>query len=770
MVEKKGLFNMLLDFSEPQQQTNPVPPSPEPFASQSASPTPVEIREVGNLVPRGKSGTLAYSGVFSEEYLRELTGNDAAEIYDKMRRQDAIVKMILSAVKNPIKGAAWDIDPADENDPMAVEHAEFVRHCIFDDMDKPWEEVLPEHLTMVDFGHALGEVVHKVVFDHPRWGTYTGLRQIGFRAQKTILRWNLNPDSGALEGVDQWVNGDVPSKIVIPGENLVVFSMDKEGDNYEGISALRACYGPWFRKQLYLKLMAIGIEKNAVPTPKMKYPQGSQDTEQFSKMLGILRAYTSHQQNYVAYPEGYELDFNQNTYDPNGTKEAVLFENGEMVMAFLANFLLLGQNGGSGSYALSFDLSDFFLGGLEHVGGLVCSPYNKRIIPQLVRMKYGPQAKYPKMAAKGISDKAGKEVAEIVKTLSEAKALIPDTPLEVHLRKRYGFPKLSLDGQRGATPPPPTVPGMPPLVPGQPVPPVEPQTPPIIDPTQPIEPLALAEKAKGPKALMRQAEDKIADVMKAGLEEISGTLIDDVLRAWKNLPESRKVNATTNVVCRGISAYRTALQEALIECAALSLTLARKDVPGVKPVKMSESSVTLSEFDRLPVRTQKKIIKQSALLVQTQMYDLQKAVFFQFSSSVDSTLGSEALLQKDLEESAAKYIGGPSVGTAAGNTAAFIVNEARNAFFFDEETLNSVESFTFVNGDPVSEICKDLAGRTFSANDPEAERYFPPLHHNCKSFLVPNLKGKSSKEVDSRGLKPSDPKLEKFITLADVRG
>lgn len=39
--------------------------------------------------------------------------------------------------------------------------------------------------------------------------------------------------------------------------------------------------------------------------------------------------------------------------------------------------------------------------------------------------------------------------------------------------------------------------------------------------------------------------------------------------------------------------------------------------------------------------------------------------------------------------------------------------------------------------------------------------------HNCKSYLVPNLKG-SKKEIDPTGIKPSNPALEKYITLSEI--
>lgn len=48
-----------------------------------------------------------------------------------------------------------------------------------------------------------------------------------------------------------------------------------------------------------------------------------------------------------------------------------------------------------------------------------------------------------------------------------------------------------------------------------------------------------------------------------------------------------------------------------------------------------------------------------------------------------------------------------------------------------------IESYTYVNDDPVTETCTYLAGKTFPAGKLD---YIPPGHWGCKSYLVPNLK------------------------------
>jgi hypothetical protein len=74
----------------------------------------------------GTSGTEIYAGYYSEEYLNNLRGKEAADLWDKMRRSDARIKMVLSAVKNPIKGAQWSVEPGSKDDENYELHAELV--------------------------------------------------------------------------------------------------------------------------------------------------------------------------------------------------------------------------------------------------------------------------------------------------------------------------------------------------------------------------------------------------------------------------------------------------------------------------------------------------------------------------------------------------------------------------------------------------------------------------------------------------------------------
>ena len=414
--------------------------------------------------PLGSTGTEIYAGYFDEDYLEALKNNERAQVFDKMRRSDPQVMMCLSAVKNPIKSAAVEVH-AGGDDFFYKNDARLIEKILFESMATPFPRFLAEALTMIEFGYSMFEVTHKNFINQPirdSEGTkildsYTGIKNISWRSPKTIERWNVSHETGDLESVDQIAYGELGRNVTIPAKYLLLFTLNREGSNYEGISALRPCYGNWWRKNNFNKINAIGIEKFAVPTPIATIPQGKQASTQYAKLITALEKYTTHQSNYLIKPEGFDINLSTNTYDPSKVEVSIENEDKRMVKAFLANFLELGMSG-TGAYALSNDLSDFFLTGLEFMANEIADQINKNLIPELVKMNFGPRDKYPTLKFSGISDKAGKELADILSVLTNSQILTPDDNLEKHLRKRLGVTEMSDEGQR--KPLPPSGPGM----------------------------------------------------------------------------------------------------------------------------------------------------------------------------------------------------------------------------------------------------------------------------------------------------------------------
>jgi hypothetical protein len=718
------------------------------------------------LKPIGSSGTEVHGGYFSEEYLQALRGTRGAKIWDEMRRSESTIGMLLNAITNPIKSAEWEFDVAKD----VVDSEKHVEFCnvVFKDMID-WEVTLHEILTCLPFGFSLFEIIHNVVFNHPKLGTINGLKALAFRSQKTIQSWQLEKQTGKLLSIEQFVSSDVGGNVTIPGEFLAVFSLHKEGDNYEGISLLRPMYGAWFRKNLYLKLAAIGIEKYAVGTPIGTIPKGKEKSTDLDDFKKLLENFTSHESSYLLKPEGWEIEIQKVDFDASKIKEMILLEDTAMINSAVANFLALGMSGSGGAFALGQDLSDFFLSGIQSYANIACGVFNRKLIPHLINLNYGPQAAYPKLKCTGIDDKAGKELADIVGTYLDKGALKADDPLEKFLRKQHKLPEadpatarvLPKAANNSFDKPAPT----------------EPQA------DKPVELSEPAQKKSLDKPFVEQFDtdkEALKALMVASLQGIYGELKSSLVSAYKAASPENKIKAGTELVKPDLSVYKNKLKNFLGQVAAKNYGAAARETSS-SAKKLTEHFETIKlaldsapegagYYDALPPAIKKLVQAQAELIAETQEADLEKIVSFQFTSSNTATDDLD-VIQKDIDESVARTLGGSnkggmSVEAAASNAVAHVANQARTEYFFEPEVLDGIESFTLENSDPVSDICTELAGKTFAPDDPQVDEYTPPLHHLCKSRMRANLKGaKGNPEIDGKVKVSEDAK--KSMTLSE---
>ncbi len=735
------------------------------------------------LQPLGTSGTQLFAGYFSEEYLQQLRGRPGAKIWDEIRRSESQVSMLMNAVMNPIKSATWEFDAADSTEvPDADKHKQLVEYCLKEMID--FETFIHEALTCLIFGFSMFEVVNNVVFNHPKYGTFNGLKALAFRSQKTIERWIVDRVTGDLQTVMQWVQGDLAvgrsAMIEMAAEFLLVISLHKEGDNYEGISALRPMYGAYYRKNLYLKLAAIGMEKNAIGTPMGTSPAGKVSDTEIQSFKDLLSNFTAHEDAYIIKPAGWEITLLESKFDASKVKEMILMENTEMINAVVANFLALGMQGGGGAFALGSALSEFFLSGIQNYANTICGVVNRKLVPNLIKLNFGEQVAYPKMKATGINDIAGKELAEILASLCKSQGIKPDMKLEEYLRKAYKLPPIDPTTTRELI-------NVTERINGPDV------TTDLQDPG--TNPNAVGKIAKGPamtfaetKANRKFRRFKLAETWKARwksskaeLKEIMQDGLTDVLLNYKL--QIAKLYKQSTPATRGsiglklepkLNDYQKALREALAKIANTAMSEARKETPKAKNVKLSEriklATPNGGYFDGLPPNVKRIVKNQADLIASTQAADIEKVVAFQFTTSNTSTEDLDQILL-DVDNAAQPVIDGSTstgsnIDAAAGDAVSSIENQARLEWFFEPDVLDTIESFTFTNEDPISPICQELDGTTWAVGDPDLDRYSPPLHHNCKSRLEPNEKGADGNPDISDGTPVSQKGLDS-ITLCE---
>ncbi len=715
-------------------------------AANIAPDTARDRQDTPNIDARGTSGTEIYSGYFDEEYLDKLLAERGIEVFDQMRRSDGHVKMLLNAVKNPIKSAKWVVQPASEDD-QDMEIAEFIKFVLMEDIGtrtkkKTFRAFIEEALTVIEFGHVVFERVHKVVQNSERFGNYLGLADLGFRHQRSLLEWRLFRD-GSIDCLRQLVNGDLGVDTVMLGENLIVVSMDKEGDNYEGISMLRPLYGSYFRKNIYRKLQAIGIERASkgvpIATVDSNSTQATDYEDSVDNIQEIIDRLSAHEMSGAVFGAGVSVTSLKIEHDSEKVQEVINSENSEMSGAFLANFLQLGQNGNGGSFSLGTDLSDIFLNGIQYIADNIAEPINIDLIPELVRARFGEQARYPRLVALGINDKAGKELAEIVTQLLDRDAIQLSVKLQRFLHERFGLPELDekiaeLDNERFRTQAP------------EPEPPQAPEVN-LSDLEKKnccgggdtmnrhsVYTLQEEEREEFPiSARIEDAADVLNELMRTNLRRRADLMLEEV----RNIVNSGRGNVRDRVLALEVprsTAYETALTS------WVSDTIDTTFNQTLEELNIERGDITFQEsLATVPDELREKLTALIALTAQRQDQDIQTAVFFSFNDNLD-TLENDDLFE-ELDRQVDAYFERGTITTSSVNVSSNVVNSTREEVFLIPEVAEEIDSFIFTNPDPISLICRTLNGKVLSKEEFENTPFTPPLHHNCKSYFVVQTAG-----------------------------
>lgn len=477
---------------------------------------PVELRLADRpRLPReareevGATGTVISSGqILETDYNPELTGLNALAIYDKMRKSDGTVAAVLAACTLPIRSATWSVDPASE-DKADVEVAEFVADNLFN-MTLTWDDALRQALLMLSFGHYPFEKCWEARDDNRIW-----LRKLAPRLPKTITKW-LFDDEGGLAGIEQmaWKAGQVET-LEIDVAKLLVFVLNKEGSNYQGISLLRPAYKHWYYKDKLYRIDAISAERHGAGIPIAEVKADDVTASDLSKAEAALRALHVHQKAYLVEPST-KIGFRIADMKAAGLKNVIAsveHHDIQITRSVLAEFLNLGDKQ-AGSWALARDKSSFFLMSLRAVANLVADTFNRYLIRQLVNYNFAGVKDYPELVYSNLETRNVQALGEAVSQLMGAGALTPSRETEEALRRDLDLPELP-EEEEPTTAPAKRAKG----------PPKEEGEESDLDLSQLTDQERLADFASMERTLDR-GRDKLADIMLALQERQIGKLAD----------------------------------------------------------------------------------------------------------------------------------------------------------------------------------------------------------------------------------------------------
>lgn len=382
----------------------------------------------------GATGTQFFSGFISgEEYNPNLQGQAGLKIYDEMRRSDAMVKATLLAIGLPIRQAVWRVEAASD-DNRDQEIAEFVRNNLFGGMSITWDDFLRQALLHLTFGYMMFERVYKLE------NNKILLKKLAPRLPKTLYKWMV-ADDGGLEYIVQFVlKGATYIYADIPVDRLLIFTNEKEGANYEGISVLRSAYKHWYVKNQLYKIDAIKHDRWGIGIPVVSLPEKSIDLDiDKTRAEALAKNLRAHEQAYVIKPFGFGVELlAMPTRVGTNVMPSVQHHNEQIVVNILAQFLTLGTTK-SGNRALGGSFQDLFLLSLQSIAKYTEDTINRYCIKSLVDYNFITD-RYPKLKASKIKETSFTNLADAVSKLMNVGALTPDEELEDYVREIGSLP------------------------------------------------------------------------------------------------------------------------------------------------------------------------------------------------------------------------------------------------------------------------------------------------------------------------------------------
>jgi hypothetical protein len=430
----------------------------------------VDLAAAEKLGPMGELGAtgLKYAGgVLDEEFLPQLRGRKAIEVYREMADNDPIVGALLFAIEMLIRNVSWRVDPGGKS-ADDTKAAEFLDSCRTD-MSHTWDDLVAEALSMLTYGWAWHEVVYKRRVgpwekDPTRRSMHTdgliGWRKMPIRAQDTLQRWIFD-DSNDVQGMVQQPPPDYQAR-TIPLSRSALFRNRAHKGSPEGRSMLRNAYRPWFLKKRMEEFESVGVERDLngmpvahVPAAMLRAKPGSPQYESLQGFKKMVKGVRRNEQEGLVFPLDYDQETKQPLYKLEllGGGGARAFDtsriidryNQQILMTVLADFIMVGHQQ-TGSYSMHVDKTGIFRTSLNAICDQIADVLNRHVVPKLFLVNGWKPATLPKIVH---DDVDAPDIAVLAQFMSALQAQgitwFPDPTLENFLREAARLPKLDED-------------------------------------------------------------------------------------------------------------------------------------------------------------------------------------------------------------------------------------------------------------------------------------------------------------------------------------
>ena len=424
-----------------------------------------ELNMMSPWLEFGATGLKRSAGWVDEEFLPQLRGRKAVQVFKEMSENDPLVGALLFSIRMLLRNVKWVVKPGGKGraDAKAAELIE----TSMDDMEHTWDEFITEVLTMLVFGWSWHEVVYKrrggvYASDHRMRSKYSdGLiswRKMPIRAQETLFKWIFD-ENGEVRGMVQM---PPPSykQVTIPYDRSLLFRFQHSKGNPEGVSLLRNAYRPWYMKKRIEEFEAVGVERDLAGLPMVKVPAewlraapGSQQAKAVEGFKKMVRSIRRDEQEGLVFPIQYDQDTKQPLFDFQllGSGGGRQFQTDNIIqryeqrilMTVLADFIMVGHQS-TGSYSMHVDKTGIFRTALNSICESIAQVLNRQAIPRLIRLNGFTVEEMPTIEPMDVDAPDLAQLAAFMQSMSSmGMKWFPDPEMEKFARAVARLPEMS---------------------------------------------------------------------------------------------------------------------------------------------------------------------------------------------------------------------------------------------------------------------------------------------------------------------------------------
>ena len=331
-----------------------------------------------------------------------------------MTRNDGNARGLLNAVKYPVKMSRPQIEPPEKG---GKKETDFIKKNLLGNpfeggMSTPMRQVVARMALGVRDGYKIFEKVWKL------WKGQIWLDKLAYRSTlSTKFYFDKHGNhKGAYQQYTDLATGEW-KKIDFKLGKIAFFIFNAEENPYLGESAFYAPFYHYDKKHKLYAVSHLAYQLNAVPV-RIGYHPKSMRGDELKKFRTALTSIGSMVA--MTLPETCKVEPFESTRRLTEFLGLLQHHDTEMRMAFLAQFMGLGQEGKGGSFALSTDQSNLFLMSLMGLLDDIAQVFNTQVIPQLIDWNFGTE-KYPKLVFTPFSDTLRSAVMTTFANLLQAR-------------------------------------------------------------------------------------------------------------------------------------------------------------------------------------------------------------------------------------------------------------------------------------------------------------------------------------------------------------